>query len=266
MMENSKMVVTLEDKKVFVCGKCKSVEASDSVRADCVIDSPEYQDLSLDEMMGNSDSKKITMMCSSCNNGVKSNFTKQVEEQYGSSQATSEEIAMASYSKYNFITPYDHPEGCLIKDDSKRSGYKLAPTAIGIYNQMAMYAVDNNLKGFLVTQHPLYNKWVEEGENFDIKEIINFTGDIGKHIREIKLNGGAVETSSSDAELQKLMDNMPKEKKHWKEEQSEEEKEQALKKAQLKRDIKDLKKQLGSGEDDFILGRIEELRKEYVSC
>ena len=255
--------------QVYICGKCRELEEAvfNNESGDMIIVNDELPNLTLKEMMGEGESRKVQMLCQECNAGKVSDFKKHLLKNTlndNDKYPTPEELAIASFSQYNFVTLYDHPEGCLSKDMSnKRFGYKLNPPAIGIYNQMMMYAIENNIKNVTMKQHPLYTKWVAEGEDFDINEIINFTGDIGKHIRETRLNGGKVAEMNTDDDLQRLMDRMPKEKKHWKEEQSEEEKAKMLKKAELKRVIKELKKSLNNAEDkQSVLQELEVKREE----
>jgi len=248
---------------VYVCNKCRELEeALFGVDEDMVITNDELPNLTLKEMMGEGDSKKINMLCQECNAGVVSEFKKSLDDV----KPDGEELAIASFSKYNFVTQYDHPESCLTPDKSKRFGFKLNPPAIGIYNQMVMYAIDNNVKNIKMTDHPLYDEWVAEGDDFDIEKIKNFTGDIGKHIRETKLNGRKDLKSNPDQQLAKVLE-MQEKDKHWKETQSEEERESMLKKAQLKREIKELKKSLSTTENkEEVLAKIEAKREELKNA
>lgn len=246
------MKIDVRDKNVFVCAKCGLLEALDSVLPNSnVITDDEYTWHDAETMM----SEGNIMLCSKCNTGIESEFRKQLTDK----EPNINERAIASFSKYNFITQFDHPEGTLIEEPSERFGHKLNKAPTGIYNQIVMYAIDNNVKNISVTQHPLYNKWVEEGDDFDINEIINFNGDIGKHIREMKLNGGAIlDNVATDEKLNKLADGMAA-----KDVQSEEDKEKRLKLAEIKRKIKSLKKELPTADRDSTLAKISELRKEY---
>ena len=226
----------------FVCNKCICIDDSDLVLPDQMIVNEEYDAKSSDEMI-----ESGVMLCSECNTG-------EWHGKFEKEEATVEEIALASFSKYNAITPYDQGEVVIIESESSRYGYKLAPVGIGMFNQMTMYAQQEGLSGFNVTQHPLYSKWMLEGDAFDVNELLNLKiEDIGKMIRENKLNGtSGIELSTSDdntlgdivnaTNVEKIAESL-KPKPHWKELQDEESKKEALAKAKAKRERKRLKKE-----------------------
>jgi len=134
---------------LFLCENCGCIENTNLVHAN-VDTNPAYPNMWLMDMQGhgghvvdlsmviisettNNESIKknikqpdeILMLCSECNTGL---WHGEFERVLG----TDNEKAIAKLSKYNAITPYDHPEGSLIKDDTIECGYKINNAYDGI--------------------------------------------------------------------------------------------------------------------------------------
>jgi len=173
----------LNNKKfIFVCNRCKTVEDSELVFPEVTVVDEKFDPKTSAEMI-----KDGEMICSACNTGTWHNVFKQ-------EKATTKEVVLASFSKYNAITPYDHPEASIESYTKARYGYGPTQIAIGMFNHMYAYAIREGLTGFVVTDHPLYHKLVKaKGGNTSInllQELLSIKiEDIGKMIREYKLNG-----------------------------------------------------------------------------
>lgn len=250
----------------FVCNKCRCIDKSQLVLPDQIV-YDDHQPKSTEEML-----ESHEMVCSECNTGTWHGiFKKEI--------ATKEEIALASFSKFNAITPYDQPEISIIPSLEARYGYVLAPIGIGMFNQMYMYAMNEKLNGFLVTDHPLYHKWLEQGKNFNVQELLDIRiEDMGKMIREQKINGQhkpgvinesdalANQTAINQAAADKMAESL-KPKPHWKETQSEQDKEKTLRKAELKREIKKVKKAINDGDSGLAtVKHLADLTEECKKC
>lgn len=124
---------------LFVCMKCNVIENSNCNTRN-IDTNPEYPNLHLMDMhgfgesealdmaiahsgnvfnqVGGSRPRKILMLCSECNTG-------QWHNEFDKMYATDEELALAHTSEFNMVTPFDHPELTIKKDDDTRVGYRL---------------------------------------------------------------------------------------------------------------------------------------------
>lgn len=123
---------------LFVCMECGAIENTNCITRN-LNSNPEYPNLHMMDMHGFSSKEKvaevvsklkgecrwlvdenrhIVMLCSECNTG---RYHNEFEKMY----ATDEELALAHTSEYNMVTPFDHPELTIKKDDNCRVGYRL---------------------------------------------------------------------------------------------------------------------------------------------
>lgn len=127
---------------LFVCENCRCIENTACADIGAGTD-PSYPNMHMMEMQGYGDEVNlgthltketlrnfpngikpptdILMLCSECNTG-------QFHNEFDKTYATVDEHKIASYSRYNAITPYDHkPMDVLFKDDTKPHGYGYNP-------------------------------------------------------------------------------------------------------------------------------------------
>ena len=120
---------------LFICAHCGTIENTACV--DRNIDTnPLYPNLCRQEMQGYGvddvvinqplaqyqpgDIKKgtdVLMLCSACNTG-------QFHNEFDIRHASANELELAIHSKYNMITPYDHPDNTITRDDDAPHGYR----------------------------------------------------------------------------------------------------------------------------------------------
>jgi len=132
---------------LFICSKCKAIENTALVLASLENekdfpmpeDEPEkgihirskgnlrqlyrtdrHPCYALMDMQGFGCIDHVEMLCCECNTGKHHN-------EFPRTIANEDELKLATYSKYNLITPFDHVDGTIISDDAARFGYR-APT------------------------------------------------------------------------------------------------------------------------------------------
>lgn len=196
----------------------------------------------------------ILMLCSECNTGTwHGEFDKDI--------ASYEELAMASFSKYNMITPYDHKDGILIKDNSKPHGYgldynsKLLDTSFWMKHQELI----NNHPNFVLTEDLVDDNNPERG--------ITINGRNSNKVAMMQLAalytmfGGS---SGSDPRIDLFRSFRSKRQTNNTDEKTIEDT-IAINKANLKRQIKELKR---SKTDPELLEKLQnkynELRENHV--
>ncbi len=123
---------------LFVCmnKKCQCVENTNLVSKN-IGNNDEYPNMHLMDMQGHGDEvyvgaimeykfknkDSILMLCSECNTSIWHN-------EFPKEKASVELLKLASISKYNAITPYDHPNGTIVKNEGSEWGnsdeYRLA--------------------------------------------------------------------------------------------------------------------------------------------
>ena len=123
---------------LFVCmnPNCQCVENTNLVSRN-VGSNDDYPNMHLMDMQGQGDeifvqkvmpyqwkrSDQILMLCSECNTFIWHN-------EFPKEKASPELLKLASISKYNAITPMDHPEGSIVKNENSKWGnadeYRLA--------------------------------------------------------------------------------------------------------------------------------------------
>lgn len=181
---------------LFVCENCGCVENTNSI--------------SWSSMLSNSD----TICCSEC-------FTGQWHNEFEKRYATEDEMILAKLSKYSMITPYDHPEGTIFKNDAAPHGYSSYPSVEkGITITGAAGDYDGNTDG-----------------RFSPSTAFS-AGRRGKNTALIMMAGLA----ACGIDISAVMTGGLGQKVNSKDEQPESEKERMLKLAELKRKIKVLKK------------------------
>ena len=141
---------------LFICEKCGKVENHSSVCDNNVMagDVPDQWNMGLMEMHGQGDidlkitqdgkeyvknAKNIYMLCYECNTG-------KVPTDNERFPADEEEIELSKYSKYRYITPFDHEEGSYIGNNN--DGYKLNPVYRDIHNAFRNISVEQ-VKGLI---------------------------------------------------------------------------------------------------------------------
>ncbi len=220
---------------LFVCQNCGVVENTNLVNKYEVLNNG-YPNMGLMDMHGQGDvdidlsaiiseesgvknslkkKNEILMLCCQCNTGKH-------HDEFDRVKASKEEIALSLGSKYSAITPMDHEEGMIIKDDNCRFGYRL-PTTKDIFEST-------------------------------LKEEVN---KVPKSKRRETLAMLAGLSAEYGVDINTLFPNIQSEKEN----QSEEEKRYMLERAELKRQIKALKKQKNHNKD--LLKILEEQYKEY---
>ena len=251
---------------LFICKECGCIENTNLV--DRNIDAnKEFPNLCVMEMDGfffdQEERGEVRYLCSECNTGT-------WHGEFPKEQANDIEKEIASFSKKGFTTPSDHPDGCLtggFDNYHVDERYKLFVDIFG-----SDVSSENNL---------LFRVYIEDMFNFsvsclewlrDVKEAYGSLtdDDIKEAMRKSPIRKGISEINSETYRRvilgyggkKALMATMagymamtgidlydaPKslshvKKKHWKETQDDADKEKALRKASLKRDIKSLKKQ-----------------------
>lgn len=104
---------------------------------------------------------EIKVLCSECNDGV-------WHGEFNKEQATEDELKLAAYSKYNMVTPYDHDKGVIF---STRGTYKLSTqydlihTAFRkLFNKTHTDALSNFKKNYFAL---VYQVYLEDPMNFN---------------------------------------------------------------------------------------------------
>lgn len=265
---------------LFICMECGCIENTNCVSRN-INTNPEYPNLYRMQMegydLGKGEREEIRFLCSECNTG-------QWHNEFPKEQATEVEKEIASYSECNMITPYDHPEGCITggyDDYHVDERYKLF---VDIFNKDINR--DNNL---------LFRVYMEDRKNFDItclEELKSIKDEMGsiteddikeamrksqiyKDISSLKSEtyrkvilghdskntmmstmAGYMAMAGLDLDMHSGMARQQR-KPHWKETQSESEKELKLKYAELKRMKKRLKKMSDKESDEYKVLRME---------
>ena len=132
---------------LFVCDNCGYVENSNLVAVGLGKDN-EYPNMTLNDMCGEGteevsitkldnisgdikEPEMVLMLCCECNTGTHHDeFTKEYADEAI--------LEIASNSKYNYITPNDALDGCLIKDDDSNWGYIIDPVYKRIKGNMLL--------------------------------------------------------------------------------------------------------------------------------
>jgi len=265
---------------LFICMECGCIENTSCVSRNINTNS-EYPNLHRMEMEGYDKEKEEwcnekRWLCSECNTGVWCG-------EFEKTMPDDTELEIAKYSECNMITPYDHPDGCITGGYDNYYVDERYLLFVDIFGRNVNS--DNNL---------LFRVYLEDRMNFSVtcleklKSIKDNMGDlteddIKEAIRSYAIYrercnsktydkiifgyGGhskkmLMATMASYVAMAGLDLNMigPKHvsKPHWKEVQSEDNKDKALKKARLKREIKALKKQKPNN-----ASLIEQLQKEF---
>jgi len=267
---------------LFICENCGCIENHMSMKPkDKNRLNPNYPNMYLMEMHGagytdtyvNNDIFKykndVLMLCSKCNTGA-------WHDEFERVQATEIEKEIAKYSEFNYITPSDHPDGCIAgeyDDYHVDNRFKLFVDIFGKY----AYSRDKNGD----YSNILYKIYTEDIMNFDIAclytlqnelndigislndhsdEALSHTDDNTNYIKtaiQIAIRSSQIYShrSKSKTFIRYMgytggvsIGMSPYEFKnnslalHWKDTQSENDKIKMLKLAELKREIKRLKK------------------------
>lgn len=238
---------------LFVCQKCKAIENTNCCHSreyltNVVDDAGNYvaggyPDMGLMDMQGHGDKvyvgetykgtklfkekDEILMLCSECNVG-------KWHGEFSKDYATDEELELAKYSAYNMITPYDHDENIIIADNDAPHGYRLTKT-------------DDIVK--LVGGDKLE----------EVKAILERPMNTDEDIEETKRSLQTLLAATNVLNPDMLTTLIGGTKRNRKDTQSEEEKDRALNLAELKREIKRLKK--SKADKSIIAGKQEEYNK-----
>jgi hypothetical protein len=243
---------------------------------------PEYPNLHRMQMDGfdldTGERGEIRYLCSECNTGI-------WHGEFEKTEATENEKEVASYSKFNFITLFDHPDGCLsggfdkyFVDDRYKLFVKLFGKDVNGENNKLFKIYLEDRKNFNICCLKELDKRVSDGHALmedDIKNamarshVYSDPTDVKSktYLREVlgigtfkskigmMLSGLAAITG---IDLDDMIDQHVPKEKHWKELQSEADKEARLRKAELKREINSLKKQ-----KPLDKVKLDELTEEY---
>ena len=268
---------------LFICMECGCIENTALVSENINVN-PDYPNLHRMQMDGydldKEEKGEVRYLCSYCNTGI-------WHGEFPRKQATDKQKEIASFSECNMVTPYDHPEGCISGGyDSYHvdDRYKLFVDIFG-----KDVNKDNNL---------LFRVYIEDRRNFNItcleelKSIKDKMGsvtedDIKEAMRKSQVYSDITSIKSDTYKRvifgygrgrKTLMTTMAgymamvgldldmyagrakqQRKLHWKETQSESEKELKLKHAELKRMKKRLKKIPDKESDEYKI-----LHAEYI--
>jgi len=268
---------------LFICMECGCIENTNLVSKN-IDTNPEYPNLHRIQMDGfNFDTPEIgevKYLCSECNTGI-------WHGEFEKREADDIEKEIASYSKSNMTTPADHPEGCITGGYHVGDRYRLFVKLFGkdvgrdnnklfrIYLEDRMnfnigclyYLNDIVDKGFSLTEDDVKNAMsrsqIYSGTN-DVKsktylrEVIGISSYGGKKGGMMLAGLAAMASMNIDEMIDNRLTDKFSKKKHWKELQSESDKDLKVRKAKLKRDIKSLKKQKPVNKD-----LLEQITKEY---
>lgn len=112
---------------LYICEECGAIENTACCDRNAGIN-PLYPNMHMMDMQGHGieiitkefykEADAVVMLCSECNTSV-------WHGEFNKNYATEEELAIGSFSKYNMITPYDHKDGIVIKDNDAPHGYSL---------------------------------------------------------------------------------------------------------------------------------------------
>ncbi|RLE47478.1 hypothetical protein DRJ25_02290 [Candidatus Woesearchaeota archaeon] len=251
---------------LFICPICQCIENTNLMTKGLNRDDAEFPNLTRMEMDGwNKDTDEWDepmYLCAGCNTGTP-------HGEFELRKATEEEKELASYSSKGFITPSNHPEGCITGGYNNYHVDERYKLFIEIFGKDV--SKDNNL---------LFKIYIEDRMNFnrkcltdllDVKnEYGSLTGDdikyamtnsqvykelssinsptyrkevfgYGKKKSASVLMSGLIAMAGMD--IDDYIPESSTKTPHWKEVQNVDEKNTALKKAGLKRDMKLLKKQ-----------------------
>jgi len=264
---------------LFICMECGCVENTNCVNRN-INTNPEYPNLHKMEMDGfipnREERGEIRYLCSECNTGI-------WHDEFPKKLATDSERLIASFSKTNMITPADHPSGCIT---GGYDGYHV--------DERYLLFVDIFGRNINSDNNLLFRVYLEDRMNFSItcleklKNIKDNMGDLNEddikeairsyaiykdrhdsktyngvilgysgHSKKMLMAAMASYAAMSGLGLD-MMDPRYESKPHWKEIQSEGDKDKALKKASLKREIKALKKQ-----KPVNTSLLEQIQKEF---
>jgi len=263
---------------LFICMKCGCIENTNLIDRN-VDTNKEYPNMHLMDMQVNANDDidfKINMLCSECNTGI-------WHGEFPKHKANDREKEVAALSKYNAITPYDHPEGSISGFNDTchvDSRYKLFIKLFG-----KRIRSKNNI---------LFRIYLEDKSNFDIacldwlelkydsngkiteenilraikssqiypsetksKTFIEYTYTGRRKFNALNMLSAVAMSAGSNIHTNYLS-NFEKRLRKNKPVQSEKDKQRMLQKAQLKRDIKALKKQPGYDKE-----LLKQLQQEY---
>jgi len=273
---------------LFICMECGCVENSNLV-SENINTNPEHPNLCRMEMDGynyvNDERGEVKYLCSECNTGTWHGEFKKTE-------ATETEKEIASYSATNMITPADHPEGCIAGgydnyyvDDKYKLFVKLFGKDVNrdnnklfrIYledrmnfNINCLLKLDINASiGFGPSEEDIKNAMARSQIYFNsptdiksktyLKEVLGINSSFRRRKSGLMLDGIATMFGlDMDSMVDSHFRNKNPKEKHWKETQSETDKDLKLRKARLKREIKSLKKQKPTNTD-----LLNQITKEY---
>lgn len=297
---------------LMICGKCGCIENTHLVKDKPGVDvqyiptiynytsvdlkEKFYPNMWLQDMQGHYDEDiivdgivwkakdEIRMLCSECNTG-------KWHGEFEKVLATTKEIEVAKFSKYNMTTPYDHEEGCLTASPNNTSGYKVHNsyrTLHHIFRELFNKEYTDNMSDFKDNLFSMvYQVFKEDKMNFipyhnyqdtdwtNLHDVTNYIADCLVYLEETKsmtfikiyravfnmspnrnkfspFNNNSNNNISSlfgvcGSTLNDLLDEMGNKninysKPHWKETQSQDEKNTRLLKAEEKRLRKKKKK------------------------
>jgi len=259
---------------LFICENCGCIENHMSMKPkDKNRLNPNYPNMYLMEMQGlgykdtyvNGDIFKykddVLMLCSKCNTGAWHNEFERV-------QATEIEKEIAEYSEFNYITPSDHPDGCITGGYDNYHVDERFKLFIEIFGE---YSYSRNKNGNYTNK--LYKIYTEDIMNFDISCLYTLQNELNDidnndmfdenkdiHIKaaiQIAIRSSQIYphesksktfinhvnlTNSVKANMSSYAFKRKPITPHWKDTQSENDKIKVLKLAELKREIKRLKK------------------------
>ena len=149
---------------LYVCLTCTATENDSCMRSPKIKD-PKFPNLSLMEMFTKCE-HVASMLCSKCN-------TDERYEGFPEKFATPTELEIASFSKYNYITPFDHCVGLLIHDDKEPNGYVLSEVFMRMCKDLEESDIEFDKREDIPKLHPLYYIWQEDRDNFDTRALLD---------------------------------------------------------------------------------------------
>lgn len=104
---------------LFICQRCGNIEntalaGGEGIQTEVT---EEHPHLHLMDMQGFGSIDHIEMLCCECNTG-------KGHGEFEYEKAGDVEYEIAKYSRYNMITPFDHPKDTIVEDDNTRFGFR----------------------------------------------------------------------------------------------------------------------------------------------
>jgi len=261
---------------LFICSKCGCIENTNLNDKGCVETTTGYPNLHSMEMYQMIEQGTLDgLLCSKCNTGKWHGDFKQEE-------ANDVDKLLARFSKYNMTTPYDHPDGCITGgyhdyhvDERYVLFVKLFGEDVSSENNMLFDAYLNDRMNFNITcleeleNTKNVNGMLTEDDIWNTVKKCNVyppDSDMGMRSGIRKLLPAVSHIIEAVKEVSSNTTSKTVPRKHWKETQNESDKEKALTKAKLKREIKKLKRdrrEITPEHNVSVL--LDQLSKEYKS-